>query len=41
MGPNVKKFAFWAIRGGLGGPKIIGPGPSCFPGILSPISIYI
>ena len=50
-GPNVKKFAFLAIRGGggggegggggLSGPKIIRPGPSCFPAIVSPISIYI
>ena len=28
-------------EGGLGGPSIIRLGPSCFPGILSPISIYI
>ena len=40
MGQNVKKFAFLAIRG-LGVPSIIRLGISCFPAILSPISIYI
>ena len=39
-GPQCEKCAFWAIRGGLGGPYIIRLGPSCFPAILSPISIY-
>ena len=41
MGHNIQKCAFLAIQGALGGPYIIGPGPSCFPAILSPISIYI
>ena len=42
MGHNIQKCAFVLLFGGaLGGPYIIGPGPSCFPGILSPISIYI
>ena len=36
-----KKIAFWAIRGALGGPYIIGPDPSCRSAILSPIAIYI
>ena len=40
-GHNIQKFAFLAIRGALGGPLIIGQGPSCFPAIPSPISIYI
>ena len=41
VGHNVKTFAFLAIRGTLGGPSIIRLGPSCFPAILSPMSIYM
>ena len=44
MDHNIQKCEFLAIRGALGhvgGPYIIGPGPSCFPAILSPISSYI
>ena len=28
-------------RGALSGPSLIRMGPSCFPAILSPVSIYI
>ena len=41
MGHNVKTFVFLVIRGTLGGPSIIRLGPSCFPVILSPMSIYM
>ena len=41
MGHNIQKFAFLAIGGALGGSKIIGSVPSCYPAIPSPISIYI
>ena len=37
MGPNVQKCVFVALLGSY----IIRLGPSCFPPILSPISIYI
>ena len=33
-------FGYWG-GGGLSGPSIIRLGPSCFPAILSPVSIYI
>ena len=37
MSQNVKKYIYWGYLGGI---EMIGLGPSCFPAILSPISMY-
>ena len=39
MGQNVKKYIFCAIWGALRGSSMIRLGLSCFPAILSPISM--